>query len=62
MLVSLERVGFRREGTLAAWHRHGDVVHDVVVFGLTRATWERSDLRRVPAEVAGSLPEAFVVA
>ena len=34
--VALERVGFRREGVLRAWHRHGDDVHDVVVFGLTR--------------------------
>jgi ribosomal-protein-alanine N-acetyltransferase len=62
MLVSLERIGFRREGTLAAWHRHGDQVHDVVVFGLTRPAWERSDLRRVPAEVTGTPPPAFVVA
>ena len=61
MLVSLERIGFRREGTLAAWHRHGDEVHDVVVFGLTRAAWERSELRRVPAEVTGTPPPAFTV-
>jgi ribosomal-protein-alanine N-acetyltransferase len=62
MLVSLERIGFRREGSLAAWHRHGDQVHDVVVFGLTRPAWERSELRRVPAEVIGTPPAAFVVA
>ena len=31
---ALERIGFRREGVLTAWHRHGDRVHDVVVFGL----------------------------
>jgi ribosomal-protein-alanine N-acetyltransferase len=61
MLVSLERVGFRREGTLTAWHRHGDEVHDVVVFGLTRAAWERAELRRVPAEVTGTPPPAFTV-
>jgi len=47
---------------IAAWHRHGDVVHDVVVFGLTRAAWERAELRRVPAEVTGTLPPAFTVA
>jgi ribosomal-protein-alanine N-acetyltransferase len=62
MLVSLERIGFRREGMLTAWHRHGDQVHDVVVFGLTRPAWERSDLRRVPAEVVGTPPAAFTVA
>jgi ribosomal-protein-alanine N-acetyltransferase len=60
--VALERVGFRREGVLNAWHRHGDAVHDVVVFGLTRAAWERSALRRVPARIEGSPPAAFVVA
>ena len=37
---ALERIGFRREGVLTAWHRHGDRVHDVVIFGLLRAAWE----------------------
>ena len=60
--VALERVGFRREGVLAAWHRHGDVVHDVVVFGMPRAAWERSPLRSVPVQVRGTPPAAFVVA
>jgi [ribosomal protein S5]-alanine N-acetyltransferase len=60
--VALERVGFRREGVLAAWHRHGDEVYDVVAFGLTRAVWERSPLRPVPAEIVGAPPEAWVVA
>jgi [ribosomal protein S5]-alanine N-acetyltransferase len=60
--VALERVGFRREGVLAGWHRHGDVVHDVVVFGLLRAAWERSPLRSVPVQVRGTPPAAFVVA
>ena len=59
--VALERVGFRREGVLRGWHRHGDAVHDVVVFGLGRAEWERSALRDVPAEVSGTAPELFIV-
>jgi [ribosomal protein S5]-alanine N-acetyltransferase len=59
--VALERVGFRREGVLHAWHRHGDQLHDVVVFGLTRPAWERSALRRVPARIEGAPPPAFVV-
>jgi ribosomal-protein-alanine N-acetyltransferase len=59
--VALERVGFRREGVLAAWHRHGDQLHDVVVFGLTRPAWEASALRQVPVEITGTAPPAFLV-
>jgi len=60
--AALERIGFRREGVLAAWHRHGSVPHDVVVFGLVRAAWERSPLYGVPVEVEGTPPPAFIVA
>ena len=60
--VALERVGFRREGVLRSWHRHGDQLHDVVVFGLTRPAWERSALREVPVEITGTAPPAFRVA
>jgi [ribosomal protein S5]-alanine N-acetyltransferase len=59
--IALERVGFRREGVLRGWHRHGDTLHDVVVFGMTRPDWERSPLASVPAEVSGTPPQAFVV-
>ena len=59
---ALERVGFRREGVLNGWHRHGDEVHDVVVFGLLDAAWERSPLRGVPVRIEGTPPPAFVVA
>jgi ribosomal-protein-alanine N-acetyltransferase len=59
--TALERVGFRREGVLAAWHRHGDQVHDVVVFGMVRSAWEASVLAEVPVEVSGTPPPAFVV-
>jgi len=47
---------------LASWHRHGDALHDVVVFGMVRAGWERSPLRDVPVQVQGTPPAAFVVA
>ena len=50
---ALERVGFRREGVLAGWHRHGEEVHDVVVFGMLRAAWEASRAARVPAAGGG---------
>ena len=59
--IALERVGFRREGVLRSWHRHGDVLHDVVVFGLLRPAWERSELAGVPAEISGTAPPAFVM-
>jgi ribosomal-protein-alanine N-acetyltransferase len=59
--VALERVGFRREGVLTHWHRHGDQLHDVVVFGMTRPAWERSGLRDVPVTIEGSAPAAFSV-
>jgi ribosomal-protein-alanine N-acetyltransferase len=58
---ALERIGFRREGVLNAWHRHGDHVHDVVIFGMVRAAWERSPLHDVPVTVEGTPPPAFVV-
>jgi [ribosomal protein S5]-alanine N-acetyltransferase len=60
--AALERIGFRREGVLAAWHRHGDTTHDVVVYGLVRAAWERSPLREVPVTIEGTPPPPFLVA
>jgi ribosomal-protein-alanine N-acetyltransferase len=36
---ALEKLGFRHEGLLRAWHLHGDVHHDVNVFGLLRSEW-----------------------
>jgi ribosomal-protein-alanine N-acetyltransferase len=58
---ALERIGFRREGVLGAWHRHGDTMHDVVVFGMLAAGWERSPLRGVPVTIEGTPPPAFIV-
>jgi N-acetyltransferase len=59
--VALERVGFRREGVLRDWHRHGDTLHDVVIFGMTRPAWERSALHDVSVRVSGTAPPAFIV-
>jgi ribosomal-protein-alanine N-acetyltransferase len=59
--AALERVGFKREGVLRAFHRHGDVLHDVVVFGMTRNGWLKSDLRGVQVRIEGTSPPAFTV-
>jgi ribosomal-protein-alanine N-acetyltransferase len=58
---ALERIGFRREGVLRAWHRHGDAVHDVVIFSMLRAGWESSALREVDVTITGTPPPAFLV-
>jgi ribosomal-protein-alanine N-acetyltransferase len=56
---ALEGVGFRREGVLQGWHRHGDAVHDVVVFRLLRSEWEGSPLSEVPVSVTGTPPPVW---
>ena len=56
---ALAKAGFQREGTLRAFHRHGDRVHDVHVFGLLRVDFARGPLAAVPATLAGEPPEAF---
>lgn len=52
-------VGFRHEGVLRHWHRHGDRHLDVNVFGMLRGEWAAGDLARFPVEVAGEPPPAF---
>lgn len=59
---ALERLGFVREGTLRAFHRHGDERRDVVSYSLLREEWQQSELAAVPVSVVGSLPQAFVCA
>lgn len=59
--AALERLGFVREGVLRRWHRHGEHVHDVVVFSLLRDDFAASELATVPVRVDGDPPPAFVV-
>jgi ribosomal-protein-alanine N-acetyltransferase len=52
-------VGFRHEGVLRHWHRHGGRFLDVNVFGLLREEWRAGPLARVPVRVEGEPPPAF---
>jgi len=60
--AALRRLGWREEGTLRHWHRHGDRVYDVVVHSLLRPEWESSPLRDVAIEVRGRPPAPWFVA
>ena len=59
---ALEKAGFVREGTLRGFHRHGDRVHDVHVYGLLRGDLDASPLAAIEATVSGEPPEAFSAA
>jgi ribosomal-protein-alanine N-acetyltransferase len=56
---ALEGIGFAREGVLRRWHRHGDLVHDVVLYSWLKSEWERSPLAEVEVRVTGSVPVRF---
>jgi ribosomal-protein-alanine N-acetyltransferase len=57
---ALEGIGFAYEGTLRGFHRHGEQVLDVRVYGLLRSSWESGPLREVPVTVTGEPPPLFV--
>jgi ribosomal-protein-alanine N-acetyltransferase len=57
--AALNRLGFSREGLLRRWHRHGEQVHDVLVYSWLREEWRSSPLSDVDAEVDGEPPPAF---
>jgi ribosomal-protein-alanine N-acetyltransferase len=57
--AALEKIGFRREGLLRRWHRHGERVRDVVLFSWLAEEWEASALSQVAVSVHGSPPPPF---
>jgi [ribosomal protein S5]-alanine N-acetyltransferase len=57
--AALERIGFSREGVLRRWHRHGDQVHDVIVYSWLKEEWVGAALAAEPAEVVGEPPAGF---
>lgn len=59
---AFERIGYVREGTLRAWHRHGDERRDLVAYSLLREEWQQSELAAVAVELRGAVPDAFVCA
>jgi ribosomal-protein-alanine N-acetyltransferase len=56
---ALEKVGFRREGVLRGFHRHGADAKDVVVYGLLREDWLALPAAAVPARLEGDVPAAW---
>jgi ribosomal-protein-alanine N-acetyltransferase len=60
-VTALERIGFRREGTLRHWHRHGDNQLDVHIFGLLREDWPSTPLAAVAATVVGAPPAPWLL-
>ncbi|HVC84918.1 MAG TPA: GNAT family protein [Solirubrobacteraceae bacterium] len=59
---AFERIGYVREGTLRAFHRHGDERRDLVAYSLLRDEWQLSPLAAVKVELRGDVPAAFVCA
>jgi ribosomal-protein-alanine N-acetyltransferase len=59
--AALVRVGFHREGILRRWHRHGALVHDVVLYSWLKEEWERSRLSAVAVAVTGDPPHTFQI-
>jgi ribosomal-protein-alanine N-acetyltransferase len=59
---AFERIGYVREGTLRAFHRHGDERRDLVAYSLLREDWQQSALAAVKVELRGAGPAAFVCA
>ena len=60
-LRALERIGFWTEGVLRDFHFHGGEPRDVPILRMLRDRFEKTELARVPYEIEGEPPPAFVV-
>lgn len=58
---ALTNIGFEREGVLRRWHRHGDSVHDVIVYSWLSEEWRESSLAALEVRVEGEPPPEFAV-
>lgn len=56
---ALEKVGFKQEGILRGWHRHGDRQLDVAVYGMLEDDWRNGPLIDTPVRVEGEVPASF---
>lgn len=57
---ALERLGFRHEGVLAAWHLHAEGPQDCAIMRLMREDFEATPLGTVSAEFEGEPPRRWV--
>ncbi|MDQ3933788.1 MAG: GNAT family N-acetyltransferase [Actinomycetota bacterium] len=60
-LRALERIGFWTEGVLRAYHFHRGEPRDTAILRMLRDRFESSELAKVPYELEGEPPPAFVV-
>lgn len=56
---ALERIGFRPEGVLHAWHWHHGEPQDVTLHCLLREQYEQADMATDEIEFVGETPPAF---
>jgi len=57
--AALRRLGFRQEGVLRDYHRHGNRARTVALYSLLPADWRQSAAAGRPARISGAVPRAF---
>lgn len=56
---ALDRIGFRPEGVLNAWHYHRGEPQDVQMHCMLRDVYLRTELASMPVEITGDIPPPF---